>query len=68
MRKCTYCEEEIPKNTEHIKGEDWIACENCFEESTMTNYYVGGEFVGTDEDEIIHVYDWEDDFEEENNE
>lgn len=67
MRKCTFCEEEIPKNTEHIKGEDWIACKNCFESTTVISYFVCGEFIGTDVNEVTHIYAFEDDFEEENN-
>jgi len=61
MRACYCCEKEIPSYTEHLKYDDEIICTSCFDEWTTTHYYVGGEYIGSDEDEnITHVYDWED--------
>ena len=54
--KCDYCEKEIKYNVSYIEFEGECICENCYETSTTTNYYVGGEFLGTDDD--VKEHDW----------
>ena len=57
--RCTYCESKLNEMTEYIKvDEDTRYCENCVETSFTIEYFVCGEFVGTDDDiELIEVSD-----------
>lgn len=59
-RKCYYCDKDMPKGTEHIIYDNNPICMDCTEESEVTYYYIGGEYAGTDEDNITKVYAWED--------
>ena len=60
-RKCYYCETDMPKGTEHIIYDNDPVCMDCTDEYTITQYYVGGEYVGSDDDgDVEKVYAWED--------
>ncbi len=50
--KCDYCEKEINKGDDYIKmcDSETRYCDECFSSDTTTNYYVGGEYVGNDND------------------
>lgn len=48
---CYMCGGEIDETREYIIDEcDRCICHKCFVEETITVYYVGGEFYGTDND------------------
>lgn len=59
-RKCHHCDKHMPKGTEHVEFDDELYCMDCIEESTLTYYYLGGEFLATDDDGAVKVYAWED--------
>lgn len=59
--KCDHCLAEIILGDNYIKDGEQRFCSDCYEEDTITNYYVGGEYQGDDNN--IEAYDdW--DFEE----
>lgn len=64
MRKCTYCDKEIPFHTEHLRYtntcEDKLICSDCYEEETTTHFYICGEYSGSEDDGYTIVYGWED--------
>lgn len=51
MLVCDGCDKELVKDSEYIKSsQGYRYCDRCVEESTVTYYAVGGEYVGDDED------------------
>lgn len=50
--KCDFCEEEIVRGQSYIKFEGERACSKCCTKHTTINYYIGGEFLGTDDDGV----------------
>lgn len=55
---CWSCEKPINKGDEYIKDEDGRYCSDCYESYQVTSYFVGGEFVGTNDDGAVEIYDW----------
>lgn len=57
--KCDFCEKEIDlKNHEpYIKFYGERACSKCYTASKITSYFVGGEFLATDDDGV-EEFDW----------
>jgi len=49
---CNYCEKEIDKKDEYIAYEGERFCADCYEGSTVTSYFIGGEFLATDDDGV----------------
>jgi len=52
---CTHCEREIVRDEEFLlyaddEDDENIYCSDCVEDYTVTNFMVGGEFLGTDDD------------------
>lgn len=52
---CECCENSISQGDDYIKDDDGRYCKNCYYSDTVTNYFIGGEFVGTTDD--IKEYD-----------
>ena len=50
--KCDICEKDIDFKKGYIKFEGERVCSNCYTESTITSYFVGGEFLATDDDGV----------------
>lgn len=59
MKKCRYCENQIPHYTDYLKYEGEFICNNCYEEETVTNFYIGGEYCGNRDDGYEKIYSWE---------
>jgi hypothetical protein len=66
-RKCEKCHDILPPETEHFYDENnhVYYCTTCVKKVEVTSYvyYLNDDFLGTDE-EINHVEDWEDDYDE----
>ena len=50
--KCDYCEKEMEKGEAYIKFDGERACSKCYTESTITSYFLGGEFWATGDDGV----------------
>lgn len=57
--KCDYCEQEIRQGDEYLKYDDGRYCKSCYNTDTVTYYYIGGEYIGTDNDDVAEFYSWE---------
>ena len=47
---CDSCEERIAPGQNYFKFENERHCDKCFTKDVITHYYIGGEFVCTDDD------------------
>lgn len=62
MIKCDCCEKTLKVGDEYILFEEEHFCSDCYTENHITDYFLGGEFLGTDDDgvqEVIHGYERE---------
>ena len=50
--ECEYCGSRIKELDDYIKFEGERICHNCFSSCTITDYYVGGEYVGSTDDGV----------------
>lgn len=53
---CHYCEKTLYKGDSYIKFEGERTCSDCLYSDAITTYFVGGEFLATDDDGV-EVYD-----------
>lgn len=47
--RCEYCEEPLTEEDRYIKYDDERYCSKCYTECIVSYYYVGGEFIETDD-------------------
>lgn len=63
MMRCDCCEKNLKIGDEYILFEGERFCSDCYTEDHTTHYFLGGEFLATEDDgvqEVVHGYerDW----------